>query len=121
MAYVQFTNGKRQLYTKPEEILRLILVWYVITGQKQAMDARLKAYCHRVKSVKLNWHEAPDDYIRWNLNELIAKAVSEWAVDQHGKPVRPTSNAGWIFAKKYGLWKAGKPTNLVTGRQTTLV
>ena len=121
MAYVEFIDGQRQLYRKPDDIRRLVLVWRVITGQEKQPDPVTKLYASKVKKVRLNWHEAPEDYVRWNLNEILPSALREWAVDVHGNVLRPGNSRAWDFAKKYGLWKGGKPTPLVTGKQTTMV
>jgi hypothetical protein len=67
----------------------------------------------KVKKLYLDWHNAPDSYIRENLNAIIDMALDEWAVDGSGEVVRPASDRAWQFAKRWGLWEFGRPTGLV--------
>lgn len=121
MAYIVYTNGKKEVRTDADSIKRLISVWRVKSGLSKSNDPRVDAYCKQIKLVKLSFNEAPEEYIRRNISDFIPKLTSDWAVDLHGEPTRPGSNTSWELAKKYGLWKGRKPTELVTGKQTTLV
>jgi hypothetical protein len=67
-----------------------------------------------VKAIYLNWHTAPEDYIQENLSWIIPMALNDWAVDLRGRPVKPSTEEAWAFAKRWGLWEYGKPTDLVT-------
>lgn len=121
MAYVQYTDGHREL---PDEETAVKL-WRIKSGQAKPMTKAQKQYCSRirreVKVVVLNWHEAPEDYIRANLSHLIPQIVGSWVRDRTGRPLRPGTAADWDFAKKYGLWRGRKPTQLVTGGQQQLI
>lgn len=121
MALVEYIDGKRELSRDRDKVKRLVLAWRALVGEDKDPDPDIAVYAKTIKRIRLNWHEAPEDYIRWNLNEILPQVLNEWAVDMKGKPLRPGNSRSWDFAKRYGLWKAGKPTNIVTGEQTVLV
>lgn len=125
MAYILFNDGRRELHTDPLAVEKLTQIWYVWAGLRLAHNPVLDAYCKRIKKISLNWYEAPEEYVRENLQRILPQVLNEWSVDSHGHPLRPTSNRSWTFAKKYGLWRAGKPTAVIAGieagRQIQLV
>lgn len=121
MAYVQYKNGKKALIGERQAILW----WRIITGRCETNTDKEKAYADKVKSevqrVVINWTTAPEDYIRANLPNIIPFAVSLWVVDEKGRPLKPSTSRDWDFAKKYGLWRGGKPSTLIDNPQTSLL
>lgn len=113
MAYIEFRSGRKQNISA-EQGIRL---WEALCAPELADDKQL-AYMKTVKTLWLNWHVAPDDYIQANLDWIIPMALNEWIVDVHGKPTKPQTTEAWDFAKKWGLWLSG-PTMLAT-RSATL-
>ncbi|KNX50289.1 hypothetical protein, partial [Listeria monocytogenes] len=58
-------------------------------------DDKQIAYMQTVKTLWLNWHSAPDDYIQANLSWIIPMALNDWIVDIHGKPTKPQTTEAW--------------------------
>lgn len=102
MAYVEYMSGKKQNISA-EQGSRL---WEALCAPELADDKQL-AYMKSVKTLWLNWHTAPDDYIAANLEWIIPMAVNEWIVDSKGKPTKPQTTEAWDFAKKWGLYASG--------------
>jgi hypothetical protein len=121
MALIFHTDGKREF--APES--RAEKLWRILVGQAVPINSAQKQYCdsvkREIKKVVLNYHTAPEDYVRANLSKLLPQILADWTVDRQGNPLHPATAASWDFAKKYGLWKGRKPTSIVTGSQTTLV
>jgi hypothetical protein len=121
MAYIRYADGSQEF--KPETEAEKL--WRILDGQAKPMNEAQRRYCEsvrrNVKKVVLNFHTAPEDYIRKNLQKILPQIVANWVVDRRGKPLRPANAEQWAFAKKYGLWKGHRPSALVTGGQQTLV
>ncbi len=109
MALVIMNNGIRRQVTTPAAVK----IWQALSGEI-APTKDQAAFISQVKQVHLNWHVAPDSYIKANLHNLMPSILNEWAVDTTGKPHRPATDRALSFAKHYGLWKHDKPTELVT-------
>jgi hypothetical protein len=121
MALLIYTDGSKSLHNKPGDEERLFKVWQVITGRKIPDSHELTRFSLSVKQVILNWRTAPEEYVRAHLQHIIPQAVAEWVVDGAGTPLRPSTPWGYEFARKYGLYRGNKPTNLVTKRQIALL
>jgi hypothetical protein len=121
MALLIFTDGSRKICNKPDDEARLFKVWQVKTGREIPDSPQLAQYCEGVKKVILNWHTAPEEYVRAHINDLLPQILADWVVGRDGVPLRPGSAWGWEFAKKYGLMKGYTPTNLVTKKQGVLL
>jgi hypothetical protein len=110
MAHIVYNSGfKKSL--PAEQALKLWKALHNPAGLSDDQIDRLR----EIKAIYLNWHTAPAEYIRENLGSILPLALADWAVDRKtGKPTRPASDRAWVFAKRWGLWENGKPTDLVT-------
>jgi len=121
MALITHTDGSREFKAEDEAVK----LWRILDGQAKPMNDSQKRYCdqvrHDVKRVVLNYRTAPEDYVRKNLHKLLPQILADWVVDAHGRPMRPANAWQWAFAKKYGLWKGHRPSQIVAGGQMTLV
>lgn len=128
MAYVLYTDGHRE-FPSDTEAEKL---WRIKIGQANPQTAAQKRYvdhiCKTVYQVRLtNYREAPEDYIRANIRDMVPFIVAKWIVDYRGRPTRPANKIDMEFAIKYGLWRGGKPTDLINtkkhkvSRQLTLL
>lgn len=104
MALIQFKTGKR----KQLPTATAVQIWRCMVGLDKP-DPKQVSFCAAVKSVSLNWRDAPDEYIAENLHHIIPLALAEWRVDRAGNPIRPVTAHAWAFAKRWGLWVNGKP------------
>lgn len=84
-------------------------MWWVKRGQRQA-TMQQKLFVKHIQHIYLDWHSAPDEYIKQNLDSIIPQAIDEWAADPKGKPTRPATPEAWRFARKWNLWIAGQPS-----------
>lgn len=121
MALLILKDGKRQIFSKPDDEARLFKIWQVKVGNAVPDSPELARYAESVSKVILNWKTAPEEYVRHHLNVIVPQAVAEWIVDSKGHPIRPSTHWGWEFARKYGLMRGHSITNLVTKRQVTIV
>lgn len=121
MALLIHTDGSKELCIKPADEARLFKVWQVKVGHAIPDSPQLAKYAEGIKKVVLNWRTAPEEYVRYHLNDIVPIAVADWVVAPDGTPLRPSTPSGWDFAKKYGLMKGYSPTNLVTKHQTVLL
>lgn len=81
-------------------------VWDVLTGKAEP-DVKQEQFCLQVNTVTFDWRTAPDDYIEFHLDNVLPLALAEWAVNDRGQVTRPSTEHGWQFAKKWGLWDNG--------------
>jgi hypothetical protein len=121
MALLIRKDGTKELHTKPEDEARLYKVWQVLAGRAVPDSPELARFCDGVQKVILNWRTAPEEYVRARLNEIVPQVIASWVVDRNGNPLRPATKQQYEFARKYGLVKGYKPTNLVTKRQAVLL
>lgn len=77
------------------------------------LDDKQLDYLKSIKSIYLNWRNAPDSYIEEHLDKIIPQALSEWSVDARGKTLKPATEHAWTFARKWALWDKG-PTYLIS-------
>lgn len=112
MAIVEMSNGERR-YISAEQGEKL---WKGLRDPNGLDEAQLD-FLSKVKRLFLNWHVAPDDYIKENLKSIIPIALIEWRVDRYGIPLQPISKVSWAFARRWGLWENGAPTRLVTDKR----
>lgn len=110
MAHVIYKDGKRTALSVEQGVK----LWKALRSPTGLTDEQLDRLAN-IKAVYLNWHTAPDDYIRENLSAIIPLALNDWYVNSQGKPTKPQSDEAWRFAKKWGLWQFGRPTLLVSG------
>lgn len=120
MALVRFNNGERESKLTPESGAEL---WSVLNGETEGNEKQ-QAFCEKVSKVYLNWHNAPDSYIRERLDIIAPMVMSSWMVKgwktADGKLVsdgtvtrpEPSDLEGWAFGKKWGLLKNGQLTDL---------
>lgn len=110
MAYLELTNGKKQSISGKQGLF----LWKALHDPASLDDAQA-ARLKQVKAVYLAWRDAPDDYIEENLKGIIPLALNDWAVNpQTGKPTRPGDDFSWKFARRWGLWENGQPTELAS-------
>jgi hypothetical protein len=116
MAIIHFHDGKQQS-VKPEVGAA---IWLVLTGEQEPTPDQEK-FASRVKNVCLNWRNAPDSYIKKKFHHVVGFALADWTVNRAGKPTHPSSEFGWTFAKRWGLWDRGRPSEIVTHGKVPLL
>lgn len=108
MAFIRYKAGTRRLI--PEKLG--LSVWLVLHGYQEPADEKQSDFVAAVEEVVLNWHSAPDEYIKHNFADVAEKMIGEWRVDLFGRPSRPDYGPDLRLAEKWGLWARGKPTAL---------
>lgn len=84
----------------------------VLEGRKEPSDAKQEKFCERVHKVYFSWRSADPLWIQENLDAIMPFVLAEWAVDAHGRPVRPDNSHSWQFAKRWGLYANKRPASL---------
>ncbi len=116
MALILHTDGTREVRSEAEAEK----LWLIKVGRARPTNVAQERYVRLIRStirkVKLNYHTAPDEYIRANFDEIMEEALRDWIVDRRGRPSRPQTSWDLAFAIKWGLWYRNKPTALVTGK-----
>ncbi len=87
-------------------------LWEVLQGRGKP-DAKQVAFADRVRSIHLNWRNAPDDYITINWHRVLPYALRDWEVYKTGKLARPCDEFTLQFCLKWGLYADGAPTSKV--------
>lgn len=119
MAIVVFVNGKKMRLPagKAHE------VWKVLNNEIEG-DEKQQEFCMKVDKIYLNWHNAPDSYIKAHFEILAPMIIGQWMVapvalgdgrkSSIGEPARPEPSArdNWAFSEKWGLIAYGRPTPL---------
>lgn len=115
MAVIHLTTGESQVIP-PDKAQQ---IWQVLEGELTPTKQQ-QAYCQKVRSINLNWRTAPDSYIKEHLDVIIDMALMDWAIDRQGYLTEPDERDvhAWAFAKKWGLWHKGKPSDPVNKRNT---
>lgn len=98
MAYLILNNGKTA--SLPAD--KGADIWLVLNGYEEGTEAQ-QEYCTKIKSIHLNWRNAPEEWIRDNLETYIEKAKDEWYVNRQGKPTRPQYTSDWNIKKKWNI------------------
>jgi hypothetical protein len=116
MAHIVYKSGiKKSLPHK-----QAVILWKTLRNTNNLTPAQ-KAKVSQIEAVYLNYREAPDEYVEENLRRIIPMVVGGWIVDVQGKPLRPQGREDLEFAKRWGLWFKGKPTDLALRPATTPV
>lgn len=120
MALVRFNDGTPERSVSADEGSG---IWQVLNGEVDGAPEQ-QAFCERVSRVCLNWHNAPDSYIKAHFDIIAPMVMGSWIVDSYkvadGKHAsrgqilhpEPGDFNGWAFGKKWGLLKNGKLTEL---------
>lgn len=102
-------NGRvKQEIVTPEKAHQ---VWQVMNGVIEGTEAQ-QDFCALVAVVKLNWREAPDDYIKHYQDAIMTMEVMQWMRDRQGDYTRPdlARPSDKVFAKKWRLTQNGIST-----------
>lgn len=114
MAYILHIDGTREVRSEAEAEK----LWLIKVGRAKPVTPAQIQYVRFIRKnivkVRLNYRTAPDEYVRAYLPEIIEQVVSYWTVDRRGRPLRPGTPEDMAFAVKWGLYRRGKPTGLVT-------
>lgn len=108
MAIVKYLDEKDEVITAEVGAM----IWKVLNGELEP-DEEQQAFVEKVKTVHLNFRNAPDSYIKARLPMIIPTVLQEWMVDANGNPTKPESEFAWTFSRRWGLWEHGAPTSLV--------
>lgn len=98
MALVVFTDGRNIKVTKEQGHN----IWYILNGEIEAQPEQEK-FIEKIEKIYLNYANAPDSYIKQNMDSYIRYCKNEWPVDYDGKPSRPYGTKQWNIAKKWGF------------------
>lgn len=109
MALIVYNSGVQKALPH-EQAVKLWKSLHYISRFPEVQQVKLR----EIKAVFLNHNHAPDEYIYENLSWIIPFALNDWIVDRHGKPKRPGSYRAFEFARKWGLWENGRPSDLVS-------
>lgn len=102
MAHIELNDGKRTSITSEQGAK----IWEILQGRREPDNKAQELYVSKIRRIYLNWRNAPDDYIEQNYDYVTRMAMVDWITDDSGKPIRPSDNSGFAFAKQWGLkWK----------------
>ena len=85
-------------------------IWRVLSGEMTPTPEQ-EVFCSKIKNIYLAWQEAPDSYIEQRLENIIYSAFGSWSCKSDGSIGRPEGEHAWRFAKRWGLWLNGAPTD----------
>lgn len=98
MAYIILNNNKA-ITVDADKATRM---WLVLNGYEEGDEAQ-QEFCSKVKSIHLNWRNAPDEWIKDNFDRYKQCCKDYWYVDNQGKPTRPQYNADWEIKRRWNI------------------
>jgi hypothetical protein len=108
MAKIRFVDGgERNL--KPDVALS---VWEVLSGRQEPTSDQEK-YVAQISKIYLNYHTAPDDYIKERFDIIVQLHFADWMIHRCDSPYCPRNGTltrpdparqiAVEFARKWGL------------------
>lgn len=77
-------------------------MWAILQGEQEATPEQ-EAFANSIDKIYLNFNNAPESYIKANLEAFKTWCKKDWNVDYSGKPTKPQNAEQWNIAKQYGL------------------
>jgi hypothetical protein len=109
MALLKLSDNRQKIVSHEQALT----IWQVLTGEIEP-DEQQETFCMQVDQVFFCWREAPDSWIERHCNTVFPVAISAWLCGRDGKPTKPWAQDDWEFAKRWGLWHEGRPSEIVT-------
>lgn len=107
MGYLVYKDGRKK-FLPDGQALKL---WKSINDPTNLTPSQIEKL-GTITRIFINYYQAPESYVLQNIDWIAAIEVGRWSVSSSGSLSRPIGQRSWDFARKYGLWLAGAPTEL---------